>query len=218
MYGHPEFDLFEALYTTRAMRRLKSDPVAPEIIMRIIEAATMAPSNSNRQPWIFVVVTSAETRQFVAQRYKQAWQTYYLTGEKWQFLQTHPQTPEAKNLRSAIYLANHIGEAPVLIFACVKCYTDKRRAGQPMLGSIYPAVQNLCLAARAYGLGTAITGLHKHFEDEINRRLGVPAGYENAILIPLGYPKGRWGRPARKPASEVTFFEGWDSRTVSSRY
>jgi nitroreductase len=212
MYGQPEFDLFEAIYTTRAMRRLKPDPVPREIITRIIEAATMAPSNSNRQPWIFVVVTGVETRQFVAQRYKQAWETYYLTGEKRHFLETHPDTPEAKNLRSAIYLANHIGEAPVLIFACVRRYLDKQRAGRPMLGSIYPAVQNLCLAARAYGLGTAITGLHKHFEDEINGRLGVPPAYENEVLVPLGYPKGRWGRPARKAASEVTFFERCDNR------
>ena len=209
MYGHPEFDLFEAIYTTRAMRRLKPDPVPHELIMRIIEAATMAPSNSNRQPWIFIVVTSAATREFVAQRYRRAWEKYYLTAEKRHFLETLPDTAEAKNLRSAIYLANHISEAPVLIFACVKRYTDKQRAGQPMLGSIYPAVQNLCLAARAYGLGTAITGLHKHFEEEINRRLGVPAGYENECLIPLGFPKGRWGRPARKAAAEVTFFEHW---------
>ena len=209
MYGHPEFDLFEAIYTTRAMRRLKPDPVPREIILKIIEAATMAPSNSNRQPWIFVVVTAPETRQFVAQRYKQAWETYYLTAEKRQFLKTQPDTPEAKNLRSAIYLANHLDEVPVLIFACVKRYTDKSRAGQPMLGSIYPAIQNLCLAARAYGLGTAITGLHKHFEDEINQHLGVPSGYENEILVPLGYPKGRWGRPRRKAASDVSFFEQW---------
>ena len=212
MYGHPTFDLFEAIYTTRAMRRLKPDPVPREILMRIIEAATMAPSNSNRQPWIFVVVTSAETRQFVAHRYKQAWETHYLTSEKRHFLESQPDAPEAKNLRSAIYLANHIGEAPVLIFACVKRYRDRERAGQPMLGSIYPSVQNLCLAARAYGLGTAITALHKHFADEINLRLGVPAGYENEILIPLGYPKGRWERPARKPAIEVTFFETWGTR------
>ncbi len=209
MYGHPEFDLFDSMYTTRAMRRLKPELVPREIIMRIIEAATMAPSNSNRQPWIFVVVTAAETRQFVAQRYKQAWETHYLTAEKRHFLETQPDTAEAKNLRSAIYLANHIGEAPVLIFACVKRYTDTRRDGHPMLGSIYPAIQNLCLAARAYGLGTAITGLHKHFEDEINQRLGVPPTYQNEILVPLGYPKGRWGRPIRRPASEVTFFEQW---------
>jgi nitroreductase len=148
----------------------------------------------------------------VGQCYKQAWETYYFTSEKRNFLETESNTPEARNLRSAVYLANHIGEAPVLIFACVKRYTDQRRAGQPMVGSIYPAIQNLCLAARAYGLGTAITGLHKHFEDEINQRLGVPPTYENEILIPLGYPKGRWGRPARKSASEVTWFEKWGTR------
>ena len=101
MYGHPPFDLFEAIYTTRAMRRLKPDPVPREILMRIIEAATMAPSNSNRQPWLFFVVTAAETKQFIAQRYKQAWETYYLTTEKRHFLETQPDTPEAKNLRSA---------------------------------------------------------------------------------------------------------------------
>jgi nitroreductase len=209
MYGHAEFDLFEAIYTTRAMRRLKLDPVPREIIMKIVEAATMSPSNSNRQPWIFLVVTAPETKQFIAERYKKAWETHYFTPEKRHFLAAQPDTPEAKDLRSATYLANHIGEAPVLIFACVKRYTDKLRAGRPMLGSIYPAVQNLCLAARAYGLGTAITGLHKDFEDEINQRLGVPRSHENEVLIPLGYPKGRWDRPSRKPAAEVTFFDHW---------
>jgi nitroreductase len=212
MYGHPEFDLFEAIYTTRAMRRLKPDQVPLELITKIIEAATMAPSNSNRQPWIFIVVSAAASKSFVAQHYKQAWETHYFTPEKRLFLENHAATSEARNLRSANYLANHIGEAPVLIFGCVKRYTDRRRAGLPMLGSIYPAIQNLCLAARAYGLGTAITGLHKHFEAEINQHLGVPQEYENEVLIPVGYPKGRWGRPARKPAGEVTFFEQWGRR------
>jgi nitroreductase len=216
MYGHPEFDLFEAIYTTRAMRRLKPDPVPHEVLTRILEAATMAPSNSNRQPWIFLVVTDPQIRQFIAQRYKQAWEMRYFTHEKRHFLQIQPDTPEAKNLRSAVYLANHLAEAPVLIFACVKRYTDNLRAGQPMLGSIYPAVQNLCLAARAYGLGTAITALHKEFEDEINEHLGVPKTHVNEVLIPLGYPKGRWARPARKPAGEVTFFEHWGLRSQSA--
>src|SRR5438105_13930603 len=120
MYGHPEFDLFEAIYTTRAMRRLKPDPVPRQVLDRILEAATMAPSNSNRQPWIFVVVTEPETRHFVAERYRRAWDTRYFTPEKRNFLQAQPETPEAKNLRSAVYLANHLAEVPVLIFACVK--------------------------------------------------------------------------------------------------
>jgi nitroreductase len=216
MYGHPEFDLFDAIYTTRAMRRLKPDAVPREVLARILEAATMAPSNSNRQPWIFVVVRAEKTRHFVAERYRQAWETRYFTPEKQRFLRNQPQTPEAKNLRSAVYLANHLAEVPVLIFACVKRYTDEVRAGQPMLGSIYPAVQNLCLAARAYGLGTAITALHKEFEEDINQHLGVPEGYANEVLIPLGYPKGRWGRPARRPAADVTFFEHWGAREATA--
>jgi nitroreductase len=212
MPGHPAFDLFEALYTTRAMRRLKPDPVPRELIMAIIEAATMSPSNSNRQPWIFIVVTEPAIKQFVAERYKRAWDTYYLTPEKRHVMETQPESPEGKSLKSATYLANHLAEAPVLIFACVKRYTDRRRAGQPMVGSIYPAVQNLCLAARAYGLGTSITGLHSMFAEEIDAKLGVPGTHANEVLIPMGYPKGRWGRPARKAATDVTFFEHWGPR------
>jgi nitroreductase len=212
MFGHPEFDLFEAIYTTRAMRRLKPDPVPREIIMKVIEAATMSPSNSNRQPWIFVVVTDQDKKQVVARRYKEAWESFYLTRAKRHVMENTPDTPEGKSLRSATYLANHIGEAPVLIFACVKRYTDQRREGQPMYGSIYPAVQNLCLAARAYGLGTSITALHHTHGAEINQMIGVPATYMNEVLIPMGYPKGRWDRPARKPAADVTFFNNWGVR------
>ena len=212
MYGHPEFDLFEAIYTTRAMRRLKPDPVPREIVMRVIEAATLGPSGSNRQPWIFIVVTGAPTKEFVAERYKRAWDTYYLTPQKRAVMETQPDSPAGKTLKSANYLANHLAEAPVLIFPCVKRYTDDRHAGQPMYGAIYPAVQNLCLAARGYGLGTSITGLHHIFGEEVDEMLGVPPTHANEILVPMGYPKGRWGRPARKPAVDVTFFEHWGNR------
>jgi nitroreductase len=212
MFGHPEFDLFEAIYTTRAMRRLKPDPVPHDIIMRVIEAATMGPSGGNRQPWIFLVVTDLATRQFVAERYKRAWDIYYMTPDKRAVLESRPDSPEGKSLKSATYLANHLGEAPVLIFACVKRYTDKWRVGEPMHGSIYPAVQNLCLAARGYGLGTSITGLHYLFAEEVDARLGVPPTHANEILVPMGYPRGRWGRPTRKAAADVTFFERWGQR------
>ncbi len=81
-----------------------------------------------------------------------------------------------------------------------------------MLNALFPAIQNLCLAARAYGLGTSITGLHQMHHAEIDARLGVPPQYSNAALIPLGYPKGRWARPERKPALEVTYWERWGNR------
>src|SRR5208282_132089 len=113
MYGHPEFDLFEAIYTTRSMRRLKPDPVAAEVIMKIIEAATMGPSGSNRQPWRWVVVTEKETRDLVGAGYVKAW-ARYLRPEARAILENEPQSPQGRILRSARYLAYHIGEVPVL--------------------------------------------------------------------------------------------------------
>ncbi len=214
MYGHPPFDLFEAIYTTRSMRRLKPDPVPPELIVKVIEAATMGPSGGNRQPWIFIVVREPEMKDFVAVRYRAAWERYFTPAAR-AIVENDPGSPRGRVLRSARYLAQHVGEAPVLIFACVKRYTDRTRAGQPMQNAIFPAIQNLCLAARGYGLGTSITGLHMMFADEIDKQLGVPLEYANIALIPMGYPMGRWGRPERKPALSLTFWEKWGARRVS---
>jgi len=214
MYGHPPFDLYEAIYTTRSMRRLKPDPVAPELIVKVIEAATMGPSGSNRQPWIFIVVREQELKDFVAVRYRAAWERYFVPEAR-AIVANDPMSPRGRILRSAKYLAEHIGEAPVLIFTCVKRYNDRGRVGQPMQNAMFPAIQNLCLAARGYGLGTSITGLHMMFGDEIDAKLGVPKEYANLALIPMGYPKGRWGRPERKPALAVTFWESWGERRDS---
>lgn len=211
MYGHPEFDLFEAIYTTRSMRRLKPDPVAPQVVMKIIEAATMGPSGSNRQPWRWVVVTEKETRDLVGAGYVKAWDRY-LSPDARALLDQHPESPQARILKSARYLAHHIAEAPVLIFACVKLYSDPARRGQPMVNALFPAIQNLCLAARAWGLGTCITQMHRMFGAEIDQRLAIPPEYANVALIPVGYPKGRWDRPQRRPAAEVTYWERWGER------
>ena len=214
MYGNPEFDLYEAIYTTRSMRRLKPDPVAPELIVKVVEAATMGPSGGNRQPWKFVIVRDADTKAFVAERYMKAWSRYF-TGKARALVENDPQHPQSRILRSAKYLAEHIADVPVMLFGCVKRYTDTGREGQPMFNAIFPAIQNLCLAARGYGLGTSLTGLHMRYGDEINARLGVPEEYANVALIPMGYPKGRWDRPARRPALEVTYWEKWGNASAS---
>lgn len=211
MYGQVEFDLFDAIYTTRSMRRLKPDPVAPELIVKVIEAATMGPSGSNRQPWNFVVVREALTKAFVAERYRKAWEVYF-TPRARELVANASDSPQGRILRSARYLAEHISDVPVMIFCCVKKYKDPARRGQPMQNAMFPAIQNLCLAARAYGLGTSITGLHQAYAKEIDELLGVPAEYANLALIPLGYPKGRWARPERKPALQVTCWEKWGNR------
>lgn len=214
MYGNPEFDLYEAIYTTRSMRRLKPDPVPGALIVKVIEAATMGPSGGNRQPWKFVIVRDPDTKAFVAERYLRAWKMYF-TGKARTLAENDPHSPQGRILRSANYLAEHLAEVPVMIFCCVKRYTDAGRVGQPMVNAIFPAIQNLCLAARGYGLGTSITGLHTRFGEEVNGKLGVPTEYANVALIPLGYPKGRWDRPARKAALEVTFWESWGKPSSS---
>ena len=131
MYGHHEFDLYEAIYTTRSMRRLKPDPVEPGLIVKVIEAATMGPSGHNRQPWFFIVVRETEAKAFVAERYRKAWEVVFTPTER-EVVANDPQSQRGRNLRSAKYLAEHIADVPVMIFACVKKYTDRARAGQPM--------------------------------------------------------------------------------------
>jgi nitroreductase len=215
MHGNPEFDLYQAIYTTRSMRRLRPDPVPNEILIKVIEAATMAPSGSNRQPWRFVVVKEPATKEFVAVRYRKAWDRYLTPGAR-AVLANDPDSPQGKILKSARYLANHLQEAPALIFAYVKFYNDRARAGEPMYNAIFPAIQNLCLAARGFGLGTSITGLHRMFEAEIDALLGAPKEYCGAALIPIGYPRGRWGRPARKAAAEVTHWERWNAQGAAA--
>lgn len=213
MYGHPPFDLYEAIYTTRSMRRLKPDPVDADTIVKVIEAATMGPSGSNRQPWRFIVVRESAAKHFVAARYRKAWERYLKPAAR-DILENSPDSPQGRILKSARYLAEHLAECPVLIFACVKTYNDRARAGTPMYSALFPAIQNLCLAARGYGLGTSITSLHRMFASEIDAYLGVPPEYTNVALIPMGRPKGRWGRPHRKPALSVTFWERWE-RTMT---
>src|SRR5271154_5090260 len=113
MYGHHEFDLFEAIYTTRSMRRLKPDPVAPGLIVKVIEAATMGPSGGNRQPWMFVVVREQASKDFVALRYRKAWEIYFKPAAR-ELVAKQPDHPQARILRSARYLAEHLAECPVL--------------------------------------------------------------------------------------------------------
>ena len=111
-------------------------------------------------------------------------------------------------LASARHLSDHLAEAPVLVLACIALDPGAR----PTLttgASIYPAVQNLMLAARALGIGSCLTTIHKYRDAQVKELLGIPADVETAALIPLGHPLGKFGRPPRQPAAEVTHWDGW---------
>ena len=156
-------DLFEIVRTTRSMRRLKPDPVPNELIRKILEAGVCAPSGGNMQRWRFLVIRDSKVKETVGALYKRAWDEQvaprYRAGEP------APGTTQERferMLAAAEYLANHIHEAPVWIVSCLEGGTPTRTSGS----SIYPAVQNMLLAARALGLGATLTTLYLQFEKE----------------------------------------------------
>jgi len=199
-------DLFEIMRTTRSMRRLKPDPVPNELIRKILEAGVCAPSGGNMQRWRFLVVRDPQIKLTVGAYYKRAWDEQvaprYRAGEP------APGMSRERFLRlldAAEYLAAHIHEAPVWIVPCLEGGTPTRTSGS----SIYPAVQNILLAARALGLGATLTTLYLSFEKEAEGALGLPAGVHSYALLPIGYPMGRFGPVRRVALSDVVYEDRW---------
>jgi len=204
-----ESDFFEVIGTQRAMRRLKPDPVPEEYIRKILWAATRAPSGGNRQGWRWLVVTDAEKKRKIQGWYHELWSKAIASGYgAGSNLPSEEKDSNERVMRSATYLAEHMHEAPVLIFACSLTGNGDITSGS----SIYPAVQNLMLAARALGLGTALTTVHRGRQKEIRELLGIPDSVETAALIPVGWPKGRFGSGLRRPVEDVTYWEQWGAK------
>jgi nitroreductase len=196
--------LLEGIRTARAIRRLHPDPVPPALIRKVCEAGTFAPSGGNRQPWLFVAVTDPERRAFVAERYRRAFRSYLAPIQE---AMARPGYPEAqkRTVRSAIHLAEHLHEAPVHLFVA-----GWLRRGEPQIQALFPAIQNVLLACRAVGLGASLTTLHLAFRAEIDACLGLPEDRPSCALLPIGWPRGRYGRPPRRPVDECLFFERFD--------
>jgi nitroreductase len=199
-------DLFEIIKTTRSMRRLKPDPVPNDLIRKILEAGVCAPSGGNMQQWRFLVIRDVEVKETAGALYKRAWDERVapryrsggpapgMSGE--QFLRL---------LAAAEYLAAHIHEAPVWIVPCLEGESPMRWSGS----SIYPAVQNMLLAARALGLGATLTTLHLVFEKEAEAAMGLPPNFHSYALLPIGYPTGRFGPVRRVPLADVVYEDRW---------
>lgn len=188
--------LFEAIRTSPAMRRLKPDPVPPELIRKVCEAGTFAPSGGNRQPWFFVAVTEPERKAWVTERYRRVFLSYIAPAVE---AAKDPSYAAAKrrNMESAIYLADHLHEAPVLLF--VAGWT---RRGAPQVQALFPAIQNILLACRAVGLGASLTTVHTAFGKEIDEWLGLPEGCPTCAMLPIGWPQRRFFRPPRRSVDE----------------
>ncbi len=203
-------ELFEALYTTRAMRRVKPDPIPDEIVARILDAAVRAPSGGNQQRWRFLTVTSPETKAILAPWYREGLTELNRTQYKAvmdMIEHGDPDDPRVQAAKrtaaSANWLADHFADVPLLLFAFGK------PAGE---SSIFPALWSAMLAARAEGIGTSLTTLlFKYRRAEVLALLGVPEGegWVPMALVTFGYPTGRWDVARRQPPHEVTYAERW---------
>ena len=198
--------LLEGIRTARAIRRLRPDPVPRELIRKVCEAGTFAPSGGNRQPWLFIAVTEPERRTFVAERYLRAFRAYIAPALE---AAQQPAFDAAKrrNIAGALHLAEHLHEAPVHLFVA-----GRKRRGEPQVQALFPAIQNVLLACRAVGLGASLTTVHRAFGDEIDRFLGLPPESPSCALLPIGWPQGRYGRPPRRSVDECLFFERFEER------
>ena len=196
--------LLEGIRTTRAIRRLLPDPVPPGLIRKVCEAGTFAPSGGNRQPWHFVAVTDPERRAWVADRYRPRFLEYIRPARNAAY---DPEFSAAKRRMqsAAVWLAEHLHEVPVHLF--VAGWT---RRGEPQLQALMPAIQNVLLACRAVGLGASLTTLHRSFGAETDSWLGLPEGCPSCALLPIGWPRGRYGRPPRRSIDASLHFERYD--------
>ena len=216
-----EMDLFEAMYTARAIRRFKPDPVPDEVITKVLDAAIRAPSGSNEQSWEFVVVKDASQRKKIGDVYRKGGNilmALYANRTKPPHMS---QETYDKQMASAMYLLDHMADAPVLLLACLKQtplagpppqFPPDAAAGLKNMArmggsSIYPAVQNIILACRGLGLGTVLTTIHMFYEDEVKQILGLPPEVHTYALMPIGYPAGKFGPIKRRPVSEVAYLD-----------
>jgi nitroreductase len=202
-----QLPLLEGIRTTRAIRRLKPDPVPAALIRKVCEAGTFAPSGGNRQPWLFIAVTEPERRAWVAERYCKAFHRYIAPALE---AARAPDFAEARrrNIHAALYLADHLHEAPVHLFVA-----GRTRRGDAQLQGLFPAVQNVLLACRAVGLGASLTTMHRSFGAEVDRWLGLPEHSPSCALVPIGWPLGRYGTPPRRSVDECLFFERFEDQS-----
>src|SRR3954451_1259945 len=197
-------DVYEALYTTRAMRRVRTDPIPPDVQARILDAAIRAPSGGNTQNWRFMLVDDDGVKAQLGPIYRdcmsQLWATIY--KERLEAANAAPNDPEMAQLlriqRSAQHLADHFEEYPLLLFSFVQF--------DPTGGSIFPATWSAMLAARAEGVGSSLTSVFMFQLDKVLDILGVPKpeGWLFSSCVTFGYPTGKWGVAPRRPVHEVS--------------
>jgi nitroreductase len=205
-------DLHEALMTTRAMRRYADEPVDDATIQRILRAAVQAPSGGNIQPYQFLVVTDPEIRDQLGAIYLRAHERYEPAIQAYvpPFKDEAAERRHQRNWAATDHLARNLAAVPALVLVLVPRISMAIEDDEgtmdvgPIYASVYPAVQNLILAARNEGLGTVLTTVFRIYEDEVREVCAIPDRFEVVALLPLGVPTGKWGVASRRPAETLT--------------
>ena len=210
--------MVEAMMTQRAIRRLRPDPVDDALVLRCIELSLRAPTGANGQNWEFIVVKDPAVKRKLAKRNRQAWDLYYRA-----VVRKIAETDEtmAKTARAVQWQVDHFEEIPVLVVACLRLGPREGRvpfvpmphaALSGFYGSIYPSVQNLLLAARSMGLGASLITLPLWSLTSARRALGLPTSVTPCCVVPLGWPRGRYGSTTRRPVGEVVHLDRYGNR------
>lgn len=206
------------LTTTRSVRKRLdlTRPVEPQIIEECLEIAIQAPTGSNSQGWHFMVVTDPEKKARIGELYAQSFDIYAKTGDPALIQQKEVgENPAQMNrvINSALYLAQHMGEVPVLVIPCIHGRFENAGTMEQasLYGSILPAAWSFMLALRARGLGSSWTSIHLRYEKEIAELLGIPDDVTQAALLPVAYYTGDDFKPAKRvPISELVSWNTWE--------
>ena len=208
-------DVFEALYTTRAMRRVSEDPIPEDILKQMVDAGIRAPSGSNRQGWKFIVVTDQEIKNQLGDSYREAWDFYVkeVYGGSSDLGASSISNDEKANqvlriTKSAAWLSENFHKVPAMFVILSR--------NDPTGSSIFPAIWNLMLAGRAHGIGTCLTTVLGMFKPEkAFKILKIPndKGWKIDAVVTAGYPLGKWGVAERHPVDEVAYLNTWGNET-----
>jgi nitroreductase len=212
-----KIDIYQAMATLRAVRRLRPEPIPDEVLARVIEAATWAPTGGNAQPWRVIAVSEAEIKERLAGLYAERWSAY--AAHHRTLIEDAPARAKEKARRmlaAGDYLATHFAETPVVLVFCFDprrmAITDAELGRVSVVGgaSVYPAVQNLLLACRAEGLGCVLTTLLCQVEPQVRELLHIPEPWATAAAIPVGWPVlAGHGPVSRRPVAKMAFAERW---------
>ncbi len=204
----------EAMRTQRAVRKLHLQPVDHDVLLPLLELSLKAPTSSNTQDWLYLVVEDPEQKAALARLYRKLFRTFDPIVRR----QARNDPKEQRQMAPGQWQADHFHELPIFVIPCYRRNLKHAPVGRPQIklasfyGSVYPAVQNLLLGCRAVGLGASLQTLPIWYVPRARRILGLPRDLVPVCVIPIGWARGRYGPTTRRPIGEVVHLDRYGNR------